>query len=289
MLQAVQANGLRFRAPDLDETLAVPCVATPANIAWRPDDAILLCVKSQDTQGALEDLRNAGVTDQPIFCAQNGIANERAALRLFPNVHGVTVMMPAKYTNAGEVAVFTRPKFGIFDLGRFPGGSDGDDHRMAAALDAAQIGAFVQDDVMASKRGKLLMNLGNILKAAAGHKADIRALQHRVRAEAEAVFKAAGLSWEDVDDRDPRRATLIQPVDALPGVERAGGSTNQSLLRGATSFETDYLNGEIALMGRLHGVETPLNARLCRVASQLSRDQAAPGEMTISDLERLLA
>ena len=43
-------------------------------------------------------LRAAGLRDQPIFCAQNGVANERAALRLFPNVHGITVMMPAAAT-----------------------------------------------------------------------------------------------------------------------------------------------------------------------------------------------
>lgn len=289
MLEAVRSKGLRLRAPDIDETLPVACVSSPAEIDWRPDDMVMLCMKGQDTQAALEDLRAAGVTDQPVFCAQNGIANERAALRLFPNVHGVTVMMPAKYTDPGEVAVFTKPCFGIFDLGRYPSGADADDTRMSQALETARIGAFVREDVMASKRGKLLMNLNNILKAALGHAADTDPLRSRVRAEAEAVFRAAGLAWTEVDERDPRRADLIRPVDALPGVARVGGSTNQSLLRGTGRLETDYLNGEIALIGRLHGVDAPLNAGLCRIAARIARDGLPPGAYTMDQLEAQLA
>jgi len=289
MLEAVKAGGLRLRAKDIDETYPVPCVAAPRDIDWRPDDMILLCVKGQDTQSALEDLRAAGVTDQPIFCAQNGVANERAALRLFPNVHGVTVMMPATYITAGEVACFSEPAFGIFDIGRYPSGQDADDARMAAALEAANIGAFIQDDVMASKRGKLLMNLHNIQKAAVGPQGETERLRVRVRAEAEAVFTAAGLSWTEVDDRDTRRADLMRMVDHLPGVARVGSSTNQSLLRGTGRLETDFLNGEIALLARLHGLDAPLNAGLCRIAAELARDGAQPGSYTLEALEAALA
>jgi 2-dehydropantoate 2-reductase len=68
------------------------------------DDAILLTMKTQHTLAALERLRAAGVREQPIFCVQNGIANERFVLRRFPEVHGVTVMMPASFVIPGEVA-----------------------------------------------------------------------------------------------------------------------------------------------------------------------------------------
>ena len=75
---------------------------------------------------------------------QNGVANERLALRRFPNVHGVTVMMPASFLDPGEVAAFSTPRHGIFDIGRYPAGSDADDERLAAALEAANIAAFVR-------------------------------------------------------------------------------------------------------------------------------------------------
>ena len=100
-------------------------------------------MKTQDTPAALERLRAAGVAEQPVFCVQNGVANERMALRRFPNVHGVTVMMPAAFATPGEVAAFSTPRHGIFDIGRFPAGSDADDAALAAALEAANIAAFV--------------------------------------------------------------------------------------------------------------------------------------------------
>jgi 2-dehydropantoate 2-reductase len=285
MLSAVRRRGLRLRAPGLDETVAVPVVAHPAEIDWRADDAVLLCVKGQDTAGALEDLRNAGVDRQAVFCAQNGVENERAALRIFPNVHGVTVMMPALYLEPGEVAVFTEPKLGIFDIGRYPRGTDNADAALAGRLEAAGIACFPHQDVMASKYGKLLMNLANVLKAALGPDAESGALGEAVRAEALAVLAAAGIAWNPVDGSDPRRDALLRPVDGLPGVERRGGSTTQSLLRGAARVETDYLNGEIALLGRLHGVPVPVNAALARIGARMAREGRQPGCYTPEGLQ----
>ena len=48
---------------------------------------------------------------------------------------------------------------------------------------------------------------------------------------------------------------------------RPGASSWQSLARGTGSIEADYLNGEIVLLGRLHGVATPVNAALQRLAN----------------------
>jgi ketopantoate reductase len=59
------------------DTRAPPCFADPTEIEIRSDDAILLTMKTQHTLAALERLRAAGVREQPIFCVQNGIANER--------------------------------------------------------------------------------------------------------------------------------------------------------------------------------------------------------------------
>ena len=72
-----------------------------------------------------------------------------------------------------------------------------------------------------------------------------------------------------------------QPV---AGVSRAGGSSTQSLARGAGSIETDYLNGEIVLLGRLHGVPTPANAFFVDLAARLVGERARPGALTADDL-----
>lgn len=108
------------------------------------------------------------MTGQAIFCAQNGVANESMAARMFPNVHGVAVMMPCTYLTPGLIGAFCYPRFGFFELGRFPGGSDAADEALATVLGKTDIAAFVEEDVMAAKYGKLLVNLGNVLGRCAG-------------------------------------------------------------------------------------------------------------------------
>ena len=61
---------------------------------------------------------------------------------------------------------------------------------------------------------------------------------------------------------------------------RVGGTTGHNLSRGTGSVETDYLNGEVVLLGRLHGVPTPANATVQRLANAAARDHRPPGSMS---------
>ncbi len=283
-LDAIQRSGLLLRTPERTARAAFPCVSDPSEIDLRPGDAILLTMKTQDTRAALERLRAAGVVHQPIFCVQNGVANERMALRRFPEVHGVTVMMPASLSAPGEVSAFSTPRHGIFDIGRYPEGCNKHDAGLARVLEAANIAAFVTPDVMQSKYGKLLMNLNNILEAALGLDADIKPFAALLRAEAEAVYAAAGIRWQDVGASDPRRNELMRS-EPIAGVGRSGGSTTQSLARGAGSIETDYLNGEIVLLGRLHGVPVPANTFVLDLSARMIREKLKPGSVSLAEME----
>jgi len=206
------------------------------------------------------------------------------ALRRFPEVHGVTVMMPASLLAPGEVGAFSTPRLGVFDIGRYPGGRNRHDDALAEALEAANIGAFATADVMPSKYGKLLLNLNNILEAALGVGADTKAFAARLRAEAEAVYRAAGIRWRDVGAADPRRDALMRQAP-IAGVARSGGSTTQSLARGAGSVETDYLNGEIVLLGRLHGVPVPANSFVLALSARMAREALPPGAIPVAEME----
>ena len=282
-LDVIRDQGLRFVAPGIDERLPVPAVADPAEIEPGEDDAVLLAMKTQDTAAALQRLSAAGFRDQPVFCLQNGVENARLASRRFAHVHGVTVMMPASFLQPGEVDVFTVPAFGILDIGRFPYGVDDADTAFAAACNAANIAAFTNERVMATKYGKLLINLNNVLEATLGPDQPRGDLPARIRAEAEAALDAAGIAWDSVGADDPRRSIYLKLTD-LPGIARRGGSTLQSLARGTGSVETAYLNGEIAMLGAIHGVPTPLNSALVAIAEDLARTGATPGTMTLDAL-----
>lgn len=287
-LAAIRERGLLLRTPEATRQAHFPCVADPVEIGIAADDAILLTMKTQDTVAALERLRAAGVRDQPIFCVQNGVANEDFALRRFPEVHGVTIRMPATLTAPGEVASFSVPRLGIVDIGRYPAGSNGHDEALARALDAAGIAAFVWADVMPSKYGKLLLNLHNIVQATLGRDAAGTRFDALLRAEGEAALAAAGIPWRDVGAADPLRDQMMRfrPID---GIEYTGGSTTQSLARGTGSVETDYLNGEIVLLGRLHGVAVPVNAFFVELGARMAREGLKPGSITVAEVEAGLA
>lgn len=281
-LAAIRDKGLTLNTPDGAFDVRFPCFADPAEIDLRADDAILVTVKGQDTADVIARLRAAGVTGQPVFCVQNDVDNERAALRHFPNVYAVTVMMPATYSEAGTVSAFGAPKYGIFDIGRYPSGTDAVSRAVAAMLSEAGIASFEQDEVMRSKYGKLLLNTANILDAAFADRAQRDAWAERFYEEARSVYRAAGITWTEVGLDDPRRTSLMQ-VQGIAGVERIGSSSLQSLVRHAGSIETDYLNGEIALLGRLNGVPTPLNAWACGLGQALVTGTRTPG--SVSDAE----
>jgi 2-dehydropantoate 2-reductase len=133
---------------------------------------------------------------------------------------------------------------------------------------------------MAYKYAKLVLNLGNVVEAACGLEASSGALVKRAREEATTVLAAANIKTE-------RSASIGFALGTVEGVERAGGSTYQSLARGAPSLETDDLNGEIVLLGRMHGVPTPVNAMLQRLGQRLVIDHVPPGSLALVDLESL--
>ena len=273
--RAIGENGLRLDSSGGSEVLQVPVVEALAPGGVEPDDVVLLATKSQDTRDALDQLVAAGGPGVPVVCMQNGIANEVAALRRFEAVYGMVVIVPGTHLEPGVVVLSAAEPCGSLHLGRFPSGRDDRCELVAGALQVAGFWSDPLEDVMAWKRAKLLMNLANALQALCGLTADTADLAAAARKEARACFAAAGAGVVD-EATFLDRARPWGPAPAA-GAGRAGGSSWQSLARGVGTIETDYLNGEIALLGRLHGVPTPVNALLQWLAGEQARLGAPPG------------
>jgi len=278
---AIRARGLRLDAPDGSLTVTAQVVERVADIAWRADDVALLCVKTHQATTVLDEL--AAVTAAPVACLTNGVEAERLALRRLPEVHAVCVYTPATHLEPGVAQQWSSPLRGILDIGRYPQGTTPLDAALADAFTAAQFAAEVKADIMADKRTKLLSNLSNALDAMLGAGGRNHPLVELARREALAVYDAAGLTRSPSIEDDPRRKQM--PRGQIAGATSAGGSTWQSLARGARELETDYLNGEIALLGRLHGVPTPINARLQRLAAAFAAAGRAPGSLDPAELD----
>lgn len=292
-LDALRERGLRLELPDRTLTLPVPVVDGPGALVARPDDVLVLGVKTQDTAAVLAEWDGYGATgtDGPgpaVVCAQNGVENERLALRRFADVHAMCVWLPCSHLEPGVVQAPCAPLTGILHLGRFPSGADGTTRRIAADLTGSGFDAPVSDDVMAWKYAKLLSNLGNALQAVAGPIGDgpLFELHSRARAEGAAVLDAAGIPYISEAQQARLRGDRVE-VQAVNGSVRGGGSSWQSLTRGTGSIEADYLNGEIVLLGRRHGVPTPVNEALRRIANSFARDRRRPGDLTAGEVAAL--
>ena len=89
---------------------------------------------------------------------------------------------------------------------------------------------------------------------------------------------AAGIDVASAEEDRERRGDNLQMAPTASG-EWQGGSSWQSLARGAGSIEAEFLNGEIVMLGRLHGVATPVNALLERLAVRAGRRGSAAGSV----------
>jgi 2-dehydropantoate 2-reductase len=280
--RAMQDRGLQLADPDGSVTLAIPVATHPGELDLGSDDVVVLAMKTQDTQAALEALNTTAGRPGALICAQNGVANERMALRHHDRVYALCVMCPATHLEPGVVSASSTPVSGILDLGRYPVRgvvdvpADPRADQIAAALRASTFESVVRPDIMRWKYSKLLMNLGNVVQAGFASSAAATELSRRARDEGRACLAWAGVEVASAQEDRDRRADLLtlRPVGDRP---RAGGSTWQSLARGAARLETDYLNGEIVLAGRRHGFPTPVNRALQELGHQLVRDRSTPG------------
>jgi len=282
-LQAISRNGLELVTPEERVVLRIPAVGAPADVSWTGDDVVLLATKSQDTQGALIGLRDAAGPTTPVVCLQNGVENERLAARLLDSVYGGVVMCPAAHLTPGAVEAYGTTLTGMIDIGRYPDGVDARCEQVCAALEGSRFTSHPAEDVMRLKHAKLLLNLGNAVHALCGTGEDSDELAERAREEGRDVLRAAGIEHEAPEVTDLRSRWRAMGVRDIDGRARAGSSTWQSLTRGLP-LETDYLNGEIVLGGRVHGVPTPVNAALCHLAWEAAREGWAPGTLSPDDV-----
>jgi 2-dehydropantoate 2-reductase len=276
---AIRDHGLRFETPDSVEVLTIPVVMDPVDAIIGADDIVLLAVKSQDTEGALAALVENMPRDTPIVCLQNGVENERLALRRFARVYGGMVIVPATYLSPGTVSVGSAPTIGICDVGAYPRGQDEITRDLTETLVVSRWSSEAVPDIMRFKYGKLLENLSNALQIALGLNHGASEVGPIVRNEGTACLEAAGIDYASSSELRERRArSLTAPPTA--GRTRTGTSTWQSVARGTGSVETDFLNGEIAFLGRMFGVPTPANALLQSISAAVASGRNTIGSMS---------
>lgn len=288
----IAEHGLKYIRPDRIRKVALATASKPDEVRLTEDDTLVIATKSQDVEAAVQEWawqpvkfggRPGSAAELPVLTLQNGLDAERVALRRFDLVYGASLLIPARYTQIGEVVAGSAPIVGVFTISRFPSGTD--EHAERIARDLRQAGYAVQltDNVSDWKAAKLLHSVKNGLEVLTGDPGQIAELSARLAAEAAAVLEAAGYR---VADQAAERTIDLSGFGVHPGSAISPGqqSTWQSFARGARSAETDFLNGEVVLLGRLHGVDTPVNRALQLLLGPAARAEDPPGAHSVDEL-----
>ena len=296
--RAVRDRGLTIQCPDITFTVSVPVATAPDQVRLHVDDVLVLTTQTHQTAAAVQQWADAPVYDDgnnavgtaagslPILTASNGVSSEDIALRWFERVFAVCVWCPVVAAEPGKIIVQGAPLRGLFHIGRY--GTSTDPAADAELLDCvgedwddADCLTRLPDDVMSWKYRKLLADLRNAVDALIDDSAAASDLTDACQSEAEHVLQVAGFTVVPVDrarvDWD-HEGLIVRPVPNCPS--HHGSPTRQSLARDTGSVETDYLNGEIARLGRLLGVPTPLNTGLTTAARHAARQHRPPGSTT---------
>jgi 2-dehydropantoate 2-reductase len=287
-LETLEKRGLTLQAPGGTERLSIESVASPQEAELGPEDVVLMTMKSQDTSAALLELARVADPRVAVVCAQNGVENERLALRYFAEAYGMFVHVLAQHLKPGLVQLFSSRPCGVLDVGCVPEGVDERASLIAADLVASGFASRAEPLIMRWKYGKLLSNLANAVEALLGPDYPGGDLVRAARSEALNCYAAAQIDFA-TDDEISGRIAGNEELLPVEGHARGGGSSWQSLARGSSGIETDYLNGEIVLLGRQHGVATPVNEALCDVARRMVRDHAEPGSADPNVIKQTIA
>jgi 2-dehydropantoate 2-reductase len=280
----IARDGLTMLSPSERETFRIAVAPNAGEAGLGEGDVILLCVKSQDTEAALLDIRDAAPeAGLPIFCLQNGVANEAMALRLFPEVYGSVLLVPAEHLEPGVVAGYGSRLSGQIDVGRYPNGLDQRVIDVCDAFRASHFEAEPRTDIMLHKYAKLINNLANGVEVICGPgqaSGPNEELIERVREEGRGILRTAGIEFEVPDIADVAGRWERIGLGAVEGHDHQGGSGWQSVVRGTGAVETDYLNGEIVLLGRQFGIPTPINETVQYLSRLTAMRGYQPGWMT---------
>lgn len=241
----------------------------PAELSGRGYDAVLVCVKSYDTQAAADALEGLAGEDTAVVSMQNGYGNVELLASRFGQervlcarvITGFSIPQPGRV----EITVHADD----IHVGSFYQPAHPTAEALARALSEAGLPARCVDNVEAALWGKILYNcalnpLGAILRVhygALGDSPHSRAVMDAIISEVFAVIGAYRFPcpW-------PNAAAFrdVFYASQLPATYDHRPSMLQDLAAGKRT-EIDALNGAIVRLAAEKGLAAPVNETLTRI------------------------
>lgn len=299
---AVNHDGVLIKSPEGERRISanLTAVTHPAQLTPHPDDVILLASKTAQTEDSVHQLRDNFSEATPVVCLQNGVRNEEYAAGRFKRVYGAMVGVSATLLGPGTVAwTMNYP----LSLGNYPLGCDDFARALAAKLESAGFRTTINENIMAVKWTKLILNLNNATLSLldsyvqlAQVLPDLGRFMAEVMAEGLHVLEAAHISLDDPHNpfdlpaiiaqyrTMAEDAAAIQAARDLAPELRTYPSTWADLKQQRGETEAGYFNGEIILLGEKYDVPTPYNTTLLTLVETLAVKRGAPGKYSLAEL-----
>lgn len=250
-------------------------------------DLVLLTVKTQDVVETATQFKPF-ISRVPIVTMQNGVGSDRLLAQVIKkaDIINSVVLFGATYLYPGKVLHNFEGKIII---GRASGRNDSQIIQAQEVLNKA-FPTRISDNIRGVQWLKLLLNLNNALPGITGEDmqktfSDERICRISIRLikEAVIVIEKAKIKLEPLPDFPVSR---LKELLSLPLEESAHiysqimtslsptplpGSILQSIKRGRPT-EINYLNGEIASLGKRFKVPTPLNTKIVDLVHQVEKE-----------------
>lgn len=269
------------------------CTSIDEALTHGPFDVGILAVKSYDTAGVIEMLKDYSMALPPILSFQNGVENEAVLSRGLGQgkVIAGTLTSAIGKLQVGEVVVEKLRGIGVAS-----------DHLLASGLvkvlDAAGLRAQLFSDAASMKWSKMLTNLPanatsailNMTASEIYRNRGLCKLEIRMLREALAVMHALRVNVVDLPGTPTRLLAfgaaklplfLAQPF-MIQGIGKGRGNKMPSFhidFHGSSGkSEVDYLNGAVVRIGKSVGVDAPVNRVLTETlllltAGELNADE----------------
>ena len=294
-VQAIRKEGLQLMSEGVLRRIKVSAIEDLRSLKPRPNDILLLTVKSQDTETAGRQLGGIYGPGTSIVSLQNAVCNEEILARRFEQVYGGLVEFSGNYLSPGLVE---HTRNNLVAIGRYPQGVDALAERITADLTVAGFRVECHPQVMNLKWWKLLLNVNNALLALLGcwlQKAhsdpNIYPLMADVMSESLRVLRKANIYPQAPENFPPIEEAIEELRNGgfaceydLPAERRTYPSTWQDLRLRRQATEVDFLNGEIVGLGKSHGVPTPMNSILLNLIHLAVEHKDPPGKYSPEEI-----
>jgi 2-dehydropantoate 2-reductase len=303
---AIRGEGLHIGG--LVGPFRVGLEATESPEGVRDADAILLCVKSQDTASACEAMAPHVPAGTPVVSIQNGVRNvdliDASPLGAGRGVGG-SAIFNAVFLEPGRVLLTTSGELIFGDASR-DGRFRPTLKTLAREMRQAGLTVRMTPHIEGVLWSKLLINLNNGIGALTGQSIEqgmldsvARRISAALLAEGIRVTREAGVQLETIPKVDANRILKILSLNLPTFLVRrlfrlmlrthpdARWSTWQSLAKGLPT-EIEYLNGEIVRLAEAHGLHAPYN-RAIRDLVVDAEKKGAPPNLSSTEIARRLA